>query len=103
MLHLKYFWAFHENHHLNFNPNVFSSYATSPFEAFVTFIPALYDLNPFSHLIKMYAPIQFCFAMFMVIQNCYLHCGYTFDIVEAILPKVFCNTAGFHNTHHAKV
>jgi sterol desaturase/sphingolipid hydroxylase (fatty acid hydroxylase superfamily) len=40
MLHLKYFWAFHENHHLNFNPNVFSSYATSPFEAFVTFIPA---------------------------------------------------------------
>ena len=50
----------------------------------------------------MYVPVQFAFAMLMVIQNAYLHCGYTFDIVENTLPKVFCNTSGFHNVHHAK-
>jgi sterol desaturase/sphingolipid hydroxylase (fatty acid hydroxylase superfamily) len=40
MLHLKYFFAFHENHHLNFNPTAFASYSTSPFEALLTFVPA---------------------------------------------------------------
>jgi len=55
-LHTKYLWAFHENHHSFFNPSVLASYATSPFEAVYTFLPALWDMNPFANMYKIYAP-----------------------------------------------
>lgn len=39
----------------------------------------------------------------MVIQNVYLHCGYTIDFIEKILPIFFINTSEYHNVHHSKV
>ena len=37
------------------------------------------------------------------ILNLYLHCGYTFDWVEWLLPRLLFNTSDFHNYHHLKV
>ena len=35
--------------------------------------------------------------------NLYLHCGFTFDIVEYLLPRLLLNTSDYHNYHHLKV
>ena len=50
-------------------------------------------------LIKFHGGIIFLFF----VLNIYLHCGYTFEMIENILPKLFINTSKFHNLHHEKV
>jgi len=53
-------------------------------------------------VIKLYAPFNFACMIFMSTLNLYYHAGYTIDFLEKTLPKLFINTALFHNRHHEK-
>jgi sterol desaturase/sphingolipid hydroxylase (fatty acid hydroxylase superfamily) len=102
LLHQPMFFVFHQNHHSFGNPTSFASFAVSPFETFLTFGPALFDVLPITNIWVRYLPLQLGVVFFFFVLNVYLHCGYTFDWIERTFPRLFINTSGYHNVHHEK-
>lgn len=98
LLHTRWFFAFHREHHGYRDPNTFSSFAVGPLEALLTFWPiVLLSIPQATH----WAPLYFGTSAAFVVLNFYLHCGVTWRWVEAILPRAYLNTSAHHNIHHS--
>lgn len=102
LLHTRMFWYFHMNHHSFFDPSCFASFGVSPVEAVLTFGPLLIDQLDIVNNYKLCTWVHAGLIAFQTILNIYLHCGYTFAIIENTFPKIFINTSGYHNFHHSK-
>merc|ERR1712227_433329 len=98
-LHSPLLWHFHRSHHGYKKPSAFSSFSVGPLESFWTFCPMLIDMFDEANYFKLYIYIHIGMISTFFIFNMYLHCGYTFDIVESILPRLFINSSEFHNFH----
>lgn len=71
-------------------------------ESLLTFGPMLFDMFPMANDYKLCLKFHSSVIIFFTVLNVYLHCGYTFDWIEAILPKLMINSSGYHNIHHAR-
>ncbi len=98
LLHTRWLFAFHREHHGFRDPNTFSSFAVGPLEALLTFWPiVLLSIPQATH----WAPLYFGTSAAFVLLNFYLHSGVTWRWVEAILPRAYVNTSAHHNIHHS--
>ena len=103
LLHTRMFWVFHKNHHSFFDPSCFASFGVSPFEAVPTFGPLLLDELEIANSFKLCTWLHGSLIVAQTVLNIYLHCEYSFDIIENTLPRLFINTSGYHhNLHHSK-
>jgi len=102
LLHTKTFFIFHATHHQFHDPTPIGAFAVSPVEAFLTFGLGLWDCLPLPPIFKFYFPLHSSIIIGFTVLNLYLHAGYTLNILEIILPRLFINSSGFHNVHHAK-
>jgi lathosterol oxidase len=99
LLHTRWMFGFHKQHHAFRDPTAFAGFAVGPVEALLTFWPLLLvGIPQATHWGPLYWPIILGF----VTLNFYLHCGVTLGWVEATLPRIFLNTSAFHNVHHAR-
>lgn len=98
LLHTPTLWAFHAHHHSFRNPTAFGGFAVSPFEAIWTFAP-IFLWSHLPHWIPLVAPSIFAFF----VLNTYLHAGFSFAILESILPLLMLNSSCYHNVHHEKM
>jgi len=102
LLHTKALFAFHARHHQFANPTVLACFSVGPLETLWTFGMMLFEMLPLAKLVPLCIEQQAILIMLFTILNIYLHCGFTFDLIEKTLPKLFINTSGFHNLHHEK-
>jgi len=98
LLHTKFLWAFHAHHHTFRNPTAFGGFAVSPLESIWTFCP-IFLWSHLPHWIPLVGPSIFLFF----VLNTYLHCGFTFGWLEAVLPLLMIDSSAYHNVHHEKV
>ena len=98
LLHTRLLWGFHREHHVYRDPTAFSGFAVGPVESVLTFWPILILCIPAA---VHWAPLYFGLVGGFVVLNFYLHCGVTFRLAEALLPRALVNTSAFHNQHHA--
>ena len=98
LLHTPTLWAFHAHHHSFRNPTAFGGFAVSPFEAIWTFAP-IFLWSHLPHWIPLVAPSIFAFF----VLNTYLHAGFSFAILERILPLLMLNSSCYHNVHNEKM
>ena len=96
-LHHRFLYQIHKTHHQFHSPTAFAGFAIHPIEAVWTFFPIVL-WTPVYHWI----PLVFSGVAFFLLFNCYLHCGYTFETLEILLPIGFFNSSAFHNVHHEK-
>ena len=97
MLHHRFLYQIHKTHHQFHSPTAFAGFAIHPIEAVWTFFPIIL-WTPLYH----YIPLVFSSIGGFMLFNCYLHCGYTFQLLEVLLPLGFFNSSAFHNVHHEK-
>jgi lathosterol oxidase len=98
LLHTRWFFGFHREHHVFRDPTSFASFAIGPVESVLTFWPIVLLCIPSA---THWAPLYFALIVAFVVLNYYLHCGVTLRWIEAPLASVFVNTSAFHNVHHA--
>jgi sterol desaturase/sphingolipid hydroxylase (fatty acid hydroxylase superfamily) len=100
LLHTRWLFPFHSPHHAFRDPTPFAGFAVAPVEATMTFWPILILCIPAA---THWAPLYFGLVLGFIALNFYLHCGVTWQLAEATLPRVFFNTSAFHNVHHSHV
>lgn len=100
LLHTRWLFPFHRAHHAFRDPTPFAGFAVAPVEALLTFWPILVLCIPAA---THWAPLYFGLVLGFITLNFYLHCGVTWRIVEAVLPRALVNTSAFHNVHHSHV
>jgi sterol desaturase/sphingolipid hydroxylase (fatty acid hydroxylase superfamily) len=98
LLHTRALFAFHRFHHVYRDPSSLASFAVGPVESLLTFWPVLLVAFPAA---RHFAPLYFPLVVVFILFNLYLHCGFPVRILEATLPRLYINTAVFHNVHHA--
>jgi lathosterol oxidase len=98
LLHTRLLFGFHREHHAYRDPTAFAGFAVGPVESLLTFWPILILCIPRA---THYAPLYFALIAAFVALNFYLHCGVTFRVLEATLPRALVNTSAFHNRHHS--
>lgn len=98
LLHTRWMFGFHRQHHVYRDPTALSGFAVGPVESLLTFWPVtLVALPQAPH----YAPVYFSLVVGFVLFNLYLHCGVVWHGLEAILRPLSFNTSTHHNRHHA--
>ena len=100
LLHTKFFFPFHKNHHSFRDPTPFGGFAVGPLEALLTFWPVLIICYPPA---KHFVPLYMTAIVAFVVLNLYLHCGVAFKWVEKIILPIGLNSSGWHNYHHSDV
>lgn len=98
LLHSRWLFVFHREHHAYLDPTPFASFAVGPVESVLTFSPIMLNCFP---SIPQYAPMYFGLIIGFICLNLYLHCGVRIELIESILPMFFINTSAFHNVHHS--
>jgi len=98
LLHTRFLFPFHRDHHVYRDPTPFAGFAVGPVESVLTFWPILLLCIPAA---THWAPLYFGLIGSFVALNFYLHSGVTLRWVEATLPRLYINTSAFHNLHHA--
>jgi lathosterol oxidase len=86
LLHTRFLFPFHRDHHVYRDPTAFAGFAVGPVESLLTFWPILLLCIPAA---THYGPLYFGLVIAFVLLNFYLHCGVAVRWVEAILPRVF--------------
>ena len=97
LLHTRCLWAFHSHHHAFRNPTAFGGFAVSPLESLWTFCPILL----WSHL-PHWIPLVMPSIFFFFLLNTYLHSGFSFALLERVLPLLMIDSSAYHNVHHEK-
>lgn len=100
ILHTKLLFSFHKHHHSFRDPTPFAGFAVGPMETLMTFWPLLLLCWPPA---KHFAPLYFTAIVTFVLLNLYLHCGVTYNWLEAVLPRIGLNSSAWHNVHHSDV
>jgi sterol desaturase/sphingolipid hydroxylase (fatty acid hydroxylase superfamily) len=98
LLHTRWMMPFHRAHHGYRDPNALSGFAVGPVEAFLTFWPVVLLASP---SVPHYGPVYFTLVIGFVLFNLYLHCGFVWHGLEAVLRPFSFNTSTHHNRHHA--
>jgi sterol desaturase/sphingolipid hydroxylase (fatty acid hydroxylase superfamily) len=98
LLHTRLLFGFHRTHHGYRDPNALSGFAVGPLEAFLTFWPVVILALPQA---PHYAPVYFPLVVGFIAFNLYLHCGFVWRGLEAVLKPLTFNTSSHHNRHHA--
>ncbi len=98
LLHTRFFFRFHREHHTFRDPTAFAGFAVGPVESLLTFWPIVLMAIPEA---IHYGPLYLSLVIGFVVLNLYLHCGVTVRALEAVLPPLLFNTSAFHNRHHA--
>jgi len=98
LLHTRFFFRFHREHHTFRDPTAFAGFAVGPVESLLTFWPIVLMAIPEA---IHYGPLYLSLVIGFVLLNLYLHCGVTVRAFEAVLPPLLFNTSAFHNRHHA--
>lgn len=98
LLHTRWLFPFHRAHHVYRNPTALAGFAVGPVESVLTFWPVVLVAVPEA---VHWAPLYFALVGGFVLLNFYLHAGVASRLLEATLPRLYVNTAVFHNRHHA--
>ncbi len=98
LLHTRWLMPFHRAHHGYRDPNALAGFAVGPVEALLTFWPVVLLAWP---SVPHYGPVYFVFVVGFISFNLYLHCGFVWAGLEALLRPLSFNTSTHHNRHHA--
>ena len=101
-LHRPSLFAFHKHHHSCYNPTAFAAFCVTPVHTIWTFCTVIVFCWAELPGGKLYYPFQVVSMFGFLIQNLYMHCGYTISVIERTLPYVYINTSAYHNVHHEK-
>jgi len=98
-LHTRLLFAFHQPHHTFRNPTCFAGFGVAPMETLLTFWMITSLCSP---RIAVWTPLHNFILFAFLVENLYLHCGYTVPLFEKLCSFFFVNTSGFHNVHHSR-
>ncbi len=98
LLHTRFLFPFHREHHVYRDPTAFAGFAVGPVESLLTFWPVVIWAHPRA---LHWAPLYYGLVIGFILLNFYLHSGVAVRLLEATLPRIFVNTSAFHNRHHA--